>query len=334
MRNGVVEEPVRKWAWRAMLEPSGFTRAAARMAPASSSAWQNVAKNQSKERKRLAKSRRTENHAARYPPPRMDQQLLFLINRTATASRAGRADGRDVQFRLLVAAVAGRRNHRSHLWRVPLSRISFGRWSFDQDHRRPRCRYDQGRGRQARPNEVLEGVRSLDLEHTSPRFLAIGKPLRESYFRGAHPAAARNSFPSGHASNNFALATVSGSFYRRGWLVYLPRRWWPTAACTVGSHWPSEDARLGAHRHWYRPAGTMRSANALANAEPRWVPRLHDRHPTCSRYEWQNLRSGSDRAHSVAGGVRFLRGYFAGRGLLRALRPSSSLRRISTVLPA
>jgi undecaprenyl-diphosphatase len=131
-----------------------------------------------------------------------------------------------------------------------------------------------------RPNEVLEGVRSLDLQHTSPRFLAIGKSLRESYSEARILPPHGNSFPSGHASNNFALATVAAVFFRRGWLVYLPAALVAYSRMYVGSHWPSDvlvSVFIGSGIGFLVCAALealWRSRGA------RWVPRLHDRHPT------------------------------------------------------
>lgn len=91
-----------------------------------------------------------------------------------------------------------------------------------------------------RPNEMLEGVRSLDLEHTSPRLIALSRPLRQSYSEARIQPPSGNSFPSGHASNNFALATVAALFFRRGWLVYVPAALVAYSRVYVGSHWPSD----------------------------------------------------------------------------------------------
>ncbi|CAN5416592.1 phosphatase PAP2 family protein [soil metagenome] len=90
-----------------------------------------------------------------------------------------------------------------------------------------------------RPHEVLEGVRTLDLAKAKPRFLALGKPLKEEYSMARIAPAGGNSFPSGHAANNFAVATVCAVFFRRwGWLVYLPAAFVAYSRIYVGAHWP------------------------------------------------------------------------------------------------
>ncbi len=90
-----------------------------------------------------------------------------------------------------------------------------------------------------RPHEVLEGVRVLDLANAKPRILAVGMPLKEHYSEArVHPQDG-NSFPSGHAANNFALATVVTVYFRRwGWLAFLPASLVSYSRIYVGSHWP------------------------------------------------------------------------------------------------
>ena len=48
-----------------------------------------------------------------------------------------------------------------------------------------------------------------------------------------------NSFPSAHAANNFAVATVCAVFFRRwGWLLFLPAILVAYSRVYVGSNWP------------------------------------------------------------------------------------------------
>ena len=90
-----------------------------------------------------------------------------------------------------------------------------------------------------RPHEMLEGARTLDLARAKPRFLALNKPLRMEYATPGIQHAHGNSFPSGHASNTFAGATVITLFYRRwGWLAFLPAVLVSYSRIYVGSHWP------------------------------------------------------------------------------------------------
>lgn len=131
-----------------------------------------------------------------------------------------------------------------------------------------------------RPHEAVVGVRTLDLEKATPRLIAVGKPLREEYsvYRLLPPEG--NSFPSGHASNNFAIAAVACVFFRRwGWVLVLPAALVSYSRVYVGSHWPSDivvSAFLGAG------LGLLTCAVAETlwrKASPRWLPRLAAAHP-------------------------------------------------------
>lgn len=90
-----------------------------------------------------------------------------------------------------------------------------------------------------RPHQVLEGVRKLDLAKASPRLLAVAMPLRVEFSGEGRPDARGRSFPSSHAANCFALATVVAVFWRRwGWLAYGPAALVAWSRLHVGSHWP------------------------------------------------------------------------------------------------
>lgn len=105
-----------------------------------------------------------------------------------------------------------------------------------------------------RPNAVLEGVREIDLAKATPRVLAAAKPLRIRISKPQLPQKPGNSFPSGHAANNFSLATTVFLFYRRwGWLCFFPAALVAWSRIYVGSHWPLDvlgAAILGAGITW------------------------------------------------------------------------------------
>lgn len=210
----------------------------------------------------------------------MDQQLLFLINRSVTHPALDRLmavmSSFDFWWPILVVggilgAIFGGLRFRVFLLAVGLSIGITDGLVVDTI---------KGMVGRPRPNEVLEGVRSLDLEHTNPRLLAIGKPLRESFSEARILPPQGNSFPSGHASNNFALATVAAIFFRRGWLVYLPAILVAYSRVYVGSHWPS-DVLVSAFIGTGIAFLVCAAMEALWRAKGgRWVPGLHERHPS------------------------------------------------------
>ena len=92
-----------------------------------------------------------------------------------------------------------------------------------------------------RPHQVLEGVRIVDLQKTKPRLLAILQPPKVEYSRPSIQPVRGISFPSGHASNNFAVAVVLAVFYRRwGWLYFIPAALISYSRIYVGAHYPSD----------------------------------------------------------------------------------------------
>lgn len=132
-----------------------------------------------------------------------------------------------------------------------------------------------------RPHEVLVGARTLDLARAKPRFLAVAKPLKMEYSRPGIRPPGGNSFPSGHASNNFAMATVVAVFYRRwGWLAFLPAALVSYSRIYVGSHWPLDvlvSCFLGAGIAFFVVAALDASWRKWGR---RWFPALHARHPS------------------------------------------------------
>lgn len=131
-----------------------------------------------------------------------------------------------------------------------------------------------------RPHEALEGARTLDLAKARPRFLALAKPLRVEIAGPRIPPSHGNSFPSGHASNNFAFATVLTLFYRRwGWLTFFPAALVSYSRIYVGSHWPLDvlvSCFIGAGIAGLVVVGL---AAAWRKFGPKWMPALHASHP-------------------------------------------------------
>jgi undecaprenyl-diphosphatase len=132
-----------------------------------------------------------------------------------------------------------------------------------------------------RPHDSLAGVRSLDLQSLEPRFLAVAEPLKEN-FSGVRIRSPRgNSFPSGHAANNFAVAGVGLLVFRRwGWMFLLPAALVAYSRVYVGSHWPLDvvvSALIGTALGWLTVAGLETLWRWKAKC---WLPRIEKIHPS------------------------------------------------------
>lgn len=92
-----------------------------------------------------------------------------------------------------------------------------------------------------RPFEMIEGVRTIHLAKSRPKFLALTKPLEESLTGPRIQPPTGRSFPSGHAANNFVVAVCVALFYRRwGWVAFLPATLVAYSRVYTGVHWPSD----------------------------------------------------------------------------------------------
>jgi undecaprenyl-diphosphatase len=92
-----------------------------------------------------------------------------------------------------------------------------------------------------RPAQVLDDVRSVRLARVAPRVLALARPLEIGTFGPANASAPKRSFPSGHAWNSFAIATVIALYCRRwGWFAFVPAALIGFARIHAGLHWPTD----------------------------------------------------------------------------------------------
>lgn len=131
-----------------------------------------------------------------------------------------------------------------------------------------------------RPRQV-EAARVVDLKKTTPRFLAIFHPPDVKFSTPQTGRIEGRSFPSGHTSDNFAVAAVLALFYWRwGRLYFLVAAAIGYSRIYTGSHWPS-DVLASAF------LGTGMGLLGVAAAEGLWrrwggrfAPALHQRHPS------------------------------------------------------
>ena len=92
-----------------------------------------------------------------------------------------------------------------------------------------------------RPYQAMTGARVVRLQKTHPRFLAVTRPAVVTLSSLPSKKRDNRSFPSGHTTNNFALATVLAWFYRpRGWLYFIVATLVAWSRVYVGDHSPPE----------------------------------------------------------------------------------------------
>jgi undecaprenyl-diphosphatase len=131
-----------------------------------------------------------------------------------------------------------------------------------------------------RPKQV-ESVRLVQLQRTRPEFLTLFKKPTIRYSDQTDRNRSGLSFPSGHMTNNTAIATCLTVFYRRRGALY----WIITAIIGysriyLGAHWPSDIMAT----IFLAVGETLVILAALETiwrwAAGRWAPQIFARHPS------------------------------------------------------
>jgi undecaprenyl-diphosphatase len=174
---------------------------------------------------------------------RMDQQLLFLINREWTSPALDFVMALASSFALwkipilvLVALVVWRGGFRARAMMVTLGiAVGFCDGAVSQSLKKIVGR--------PRPHESLADVRRVEMRGGMNVFKAFGRKPRTALSRPFADVETGNSFPSSHTANTFCAATVLWAFYRRrGWMAYGVSALVGWSRIYTGSHWPSDVA--------------------------------------------------------------------------------------------
>jgi undecaprenyl-diphosphatase len=131
-----------------------------------------------------------------------------------------------------------------------------------------------------RPKQV-ESVRMVELEKAQPEFMTLFKKPTIRYSDQSDRNRAGPSFPSGHMTNNTAIAVCLTLFYRRrGWFYWILTAAIGYSRIYLGAHWPSDI--LGT---LFLAAGETLIVIGLLEliwrrSAHRWAPEIFEKHPT------------------------------------------------------
>lgn len=129
-----------------------------------------------------------------------------------------------------------------------------------------------------RPKQV-ESVRLVQLQKTRPAFMTLLKKPTVRFSDQSDRKRSGPSFPSGHMTNNTAIALCLTLFYRRGWLYWIVTALIGYSRVYLGAHWPSDIVAT-----FFLAVGETLLALALLEllwrwVAPKWAPQLYARRP-------------------------------------------------------
>jgi undecaprenyl-diphosphatase len=130
-----------------------------------------------------------------------------------------------------------------------------------------------------RPKQV-QTVRLVELQRTRPAFMTLFHQPGIRYSDPSDRTRSGPSFPSGHVTNNTAIALCLMLFYRCGWLYWVLTAAIGYGRIYLGAHWPSDVVAtffLAAGETLLILAGLEWLWRRLA---PKWAPHISTRHPS------------------------------------------------------
>jgi undecaprenyl-diphosphatase len=131
-----------------------------------------------------------------------------------------------------------------------------------------------------RPRYV-QSVRVVDMQKAEPRFMTLFKKPIVRYSNQSDRIRPGTSFPSGHMTNNTAIAVCLTLFYRRrGWLYWILTAAIGYSRIYLGDHWPSDVLAT-----LFLAAGETLIVIGLLEllwrwGAAKWAPNVYERHPS------------------------------------------------------